>query len=160
MAATLAMLVLFAQKKDRDGDTRTKGALIGFRFFVDHAGKVRPGGLNERVEPGDALRFVFSTREARYLAVLSVDGARHASTYYPVAGAPARGAAGVEVPLPVSTALDDTLGPETIYGIACPTPFDVEGLRGALEGAPDQPPELVGCDVQAIVLHKEAPLSP
>jgi hypothetical protein len=157
--ATLA-LVLVVRKSDPDGKTRTKGALVGFRFFVDHAGRVRAGGPDERVEPGDALRFVFSTRGTRYLAVLSVDGARRASTYYPVSGSPPRASPGVNVPLPVSTVLDDTLGRETIFGIACPASFDVEGWRRALERAPDWPPAPVDCDVEMIVIHKEAPLAP
>jgi hypothetical protein len=160
VAAAIAALVLLVPRKDRDGETRTKGPHIGFRFFVDHAGKVRSGGPDERVEPGDALRFVFSTNEARYLAVLSVDGAGHASTYYPTAGTPSRGVAGVDVPLPASTVLDETLGRETIYGIACRAPFDVERLRRALEGAPDRPPAPADCDVEEIVLHKEAPRAP
>jgi anti-sigma factor RsiW len=155
LAAALFVLVVVPRRTDRDGE-RTKGSPMGFRFYVDHAGNVRPGGPDERVEPGDALRFVFSTSDARYLAVLSVDGARRASTYYPAAGGPALQPPGPGFALPASTVLDETLGRETIYGVACVAPFDVEALRRVLERAPDRPPQLDGCDVDAIVVRKEA----
>jgi hypothetical protein len=159
LAAALVILVVFPRRTDRDGE-RTKGSAMGFRFYVDHAGSVRPGGPDERVEPGDALRFVFSTNDARYLAVLSVDGARRASTYYPVEGAPVLQPSGLGFALPASTVLDDTLGRETIYGVACVGPFDVESLRRGLERAPARPPQPDGCDVDAIVVRKEASLAP
>jgi hypothetical protein len=99
-------------------------------------------------------------REARYLAVLSVDGAKHASTYYPDSRLAARQEPGREAALPSSTVLDDTLGAETVYGVSCPRPFDVETLREALARAPNRAPALEGCDVDVIPLHKEAPSGP
>jgi hypothetical protein len=110
------------------------------------------------VVPGDALRFTYGATEGRYIAVLSLDGARRASTYYPASGAVRLEPSGAKVPLPLSTILDDTLGEETIYGVACAQPFDVEALRDALQRAPDRPPVVAGCDVARIVLHKEARL--
>ena len=108
------------------------------------------------MEPGDALRFTYGAKDARYVAVLSVDGAKRASTYYPASGAVRLEAPGATVPLPLSTILDDTLGEETIYGVGCAQPFVVEALRDALQRAPGRPPVVAGCDVARIELHKEA----
>jgi hypothetical protein len=141
--------------------TRIKGDGWHLGFYVSHAGVVREGSPGEHVEPGDALRFTVASREAKYVAVLSVDGAKRASTYYPASGAQApREEPGAAAALPLSTVLDDTLGDETIYGVGCEHPFDVEALRQALERAPDQAPALPGCHVETLVLHKEARLRP
>src|SRR5260221_5902392 len=78
-----AVLLLFVRGAPRDAGLRAKGGRGRFGFYVSHAGAVRQGAAGERVESGDALRFAYVAREARYLAVLSVDGAKHASTYYP-----------------------------------------------------------------------------
>jgi hypothetical protein len=51
------------------------------------------------------------------------------------------------------TGLDDTLGDETIWGVGCERPFDVEALRQALERAPDQAPHPPGWHVETLVVH-------
>jgi hypothetical protein len=134
---------------------RSKGSGWRLGFYVSHSGAVREGAAGERVEPGDALRFTYSATEARYVAVLSVDGAKRASTYYPATGAATREEPGAEVALPLSTVLDDTLGEETIYGVGCLQPFDVEAVRRSLERAPDRAPALAGCNIDTLVLRKE-----
>ena len=158
LAAAAAGILLFAHAHD-DG-TRTKGARSAIGFYVNHAGSVRLGLAGERVEPADALRFVVTAREPRYVAVLSVDGARHVSVYYPGGTVASLAVSGAAVPLPASTVLDETLGDETIYGVFCPQPFDLEPLRKALEASLERAPSLEGCEVDSLHLRKEAPSSP
>jgi hypothetical protein len=163
--AAAAGILLFLHAHDDSPLTRTKGGANELGFYVSHVGAVRVGVTGERVEPGDALRFVATSREPRYVAVLSLDGARHASVYYPspsaATAAPSTLAvSGAAVPLPASTVLDDTLGDETIYGVFCPQPFDAEPLRSALEAAPDRAPAMHDCDVDTLRIRKEAPSSP
>jgi hypothetical protein len=157
LLATAAAAALVLHPHRDDPGTRPKGHGSRFGFYVAHAGSVRLGAAGGRVEPGDALRFTYEGREARYVAVLSVDGAKRVTTYYPDSGVAARREPGAPAALPLSTVLDDTLGEETIYGIACPAPFDVEALRVELERAPQRAPEPAGCDVDVVTLVKEAP---
>lgn len=159
-AAAALVLVLGRRPKPAHDEVRTKGAEAGLGFYVHHAGAVRAGGPDERVVPGDGLRFVVSTREPRFLAVLSVDGAKRASTYYPADANAALVGPGSELALPTSTELDDTLGSETIYGVFCPTAFLVEPLRHALEIRPTERPSPPGCTVETLHLHKEAAQAP
>jgi hypothetical protein len=164
LAATIVLLVAFRPPKgalgtDPEG-TRTKGDAEKLGFYVNHAGKVRRGGPGERVQPGDGLRFVATAREARYLAVLSVDGLRHASTYYPSSAGNIRPLVGTAVAVDESTTLDDTLGDETLYGIFCPESFLAEPLRKALEESPDVPPAPKGCSVDVLHIHKDRAPTP
>ncbi len=153
--AMAAAILLFVRFRPGDG-TRPKGDAVRLGFYVKHGESVRLGGSGEHVAPGDALRFVYTARRTRHLAILSVDGARHATVYYPSGGAAAPAPPGDEVALPVSTVLDDALGEETIYGVFCPDAFAVEPLRLALEVSPDHAPLAPGCVVEKLTLRKDA----
>jgi len=117
------------------------------------------GSADERVQPGDALRFVYSATEPRYLAILSFDGARHASVYYPAGPTAEHVDPAVDGPLRSSTVLDATLGRETLYGVFGREPTPLEPLRAALEGT-GKLPALEGCEVDAVSLRKEPPSGP
>ena len=116
---------------------RTKGPGISLAMYVDHLGEVRqvePGGS---VSAGDAVRFAVTMREARFVGVLSLDPRGHASIYVPITEVHA----GEDHPLPLATRLDATVGKETIVGLFCAGPVDLNPLRAALErgsfSAPD-----------------------
>lgn len=134
---------------------RSKGG-ARVTFYVLHDGAVRPGRDGERVHPGDAIEFAYSSERPAYLAVVSIDGARRASAYYErdgraVAVPPARRAV-----LDRSTVLDATLGPEIVYALLCTQPLAVAPLLRALEGAPERQPEAPDCVVERIDLIKVA----
>jgi hypothetical protein len=154
MAAAAALFLV--RGESRDVGTRSKGNGMRMEYYVNHAGAVRAGGTNEPVEPGDALRFVYTTRRVGYLAVLSVDAKKNATIYYPTTAGAARIEPGTAVPLPTSTVLDETVGNETIYGIFCSSPFDLEPLRRSLQGAPERAPSPEGCEVDALDMRKVA----
>jgi hypothetical protein len=87
--------------------------------------------------------------------VLSLDGAKQASVYYPDSAMAAVAKRGAEIALPSSTVLDDVLGPETIYGIACVGAFQVEPLRRELEISGRVSPP-AGCEIESLSLRKGA----
>lgn len=157
--AAAAAIVLAVRALPSDG-ARTKGDDVKLSFYVKHGSSVRLGASGDAVAPGDALRFVYTARTAQHLAVLSVDGARRVSVYYPNGSTAARAPAGADVALPESTVLDDTLGDETLYGVFCPEPFALEPLRTALEASPDRAPLPEGCAVEVLTMRKEAIRSP
>ncbi|MFE8597452.1 hypothetical protein [Archangium violaceum] len=155
LAASVALVVLVG-RPSREGIEvgQTKGT--GWSgFYVRHQGVVREGGPGEVVRPGDALQFTTSLTAPGFVAVLSVDGARRASLYYPAEPTAAPQPAGEDVPLPLSTLLDDTLGPETVYVLACPAPILLDPLVVALEREPSRPPPAEGCDVDVVELDKQ-----
>ncbi|HTN87278.1 MAG TPA: DUF4384 domain-containing protein [Sorangium sp.] len=163
LAAAAAVLLFFRFNAAPGGPDaeipgeRIKGAeRIG--FYVKRGGSVLPGGAGERLLPGDAIQFTYSSAEARYLMILSVDGASQASVYYPSGPVAARIEPGRDVLLPQSTVLDDTLGTERIYGVFCAEAIAVEPLRAALAAHPDAPPAPPGCDVDALTAEKVARL--
>lgn len=149
--AASILLFVFVRPPPSEDTTRTKGTGVRLGFYVKHHDAVRAGGPNERVEPGDSLRFVVASSAPRWVAVLSLDGARKGSVYV----APMLVEAGGDVPLPTSTVLDDVLGDETLYALQCPTAFDAEPIRAKLEtsGKLEAP---AGCSVDAVPIRKEA----
>lgn len=136
--------------------TRLKGAShIG--FFVKRGDGVVRGTTGDLVRPGDALRFTYSTSAAGYLAILSVDGAKQASIYFPDGPRAVAIDAARDEALDSSTVLDDTLGHETLYGLFCDEPVDLEPIRAALAAAPDRAPVVDGCSVDVATIEKTGP---
>jgi hypothetical protein len=162
VVAMAAAVLLLVRPKAQDGigeSTRLKGpSHIG--FYVKHGSSVSRGSDGQRVEPGDALRFTYSSGAPRYVAVLSVDGARHASVYFPDAAIAERVEPAIDRALPSSTVLDATLGEEHLYGLVCLDPVALEPLRRALENAPDRALMAEGCDVDMLTIRKELPAAP
>jgi hypothetical protein len=137
------------------GDTvRSKGtSRVG--FFVRHAGVVRRGSDRERVSPGDALRFVVTSSEPSYVTVLSRDGAGQVSVYHPSGPRAARVEPGVERPLDASVVLDDVLGEERLYALACSAPVEIAPISDGLRRTNAEPTWPVECSVERFVLIKE-----
>jgi hypothetical protein len=151
--AAAALLIVRGGEHTAPDTVRTKGTR-SLGFYVKHGQGVRRGAQGEAVAPGDALRFVYTSEHAGYFAVLSVDGARRASIYYPSAADRAAAIeAGRDVPLPLSTVLDDVLGQEALFGVFCEQPIALEPLRRALEAdARAVPPP--GCSFDRLVIEK------
>jgi hypothetical protein len=154
-AAAAVLLLLVRSPLLPSGDTvRTKGtSRVG--FFVRHAGAVRRGSERERVSPGDALRFVVTSSVPSYVAVLSRDGAGQVSVYHPSGPRATRVEPGVERPLDASVVLDDVLGEERLYALACSVPIEVASLRDGLRRTDTEPAWPVECSIERFVLIKE-----
>jgi hypothetical protein len=141
LAAAAAVLLL---ARAPEGD-RTKGG-VGLGMWVQHDGQVRRAGPGEVVAPGDAIRFAVTTPAPSYVAVLSLDPAGRASVYFPAGPLAERVMAGADLPLPLATRLDATVGEERVLGLFCDRPVELEPVRAALEaGRDDAVPH--GCQV-------------
>jgi len=129
----------------RPATERVKGPGFALSMYVEHAGEVRRAGPNEPVAAGDAVRFLVTAPVNGYVAVLSLDPEGHGSVYYPVGARAEPVQAGTEMPLPLGTRLDHTLGKERIVGVLCSSPIELEPLRIQLERGSDSVPQ--GCQV-------------
>jgi hypothetical protein len=150
--AALAAVALLTVLETRE-ENRLKGRpSIG--FHVKRGDQVQESDGTMTLRPGDLLRFTYTIDRDRYFALFNRDQ-RTASVFYPQGEQALLLRAGREVPLPFSVELDDTPGPESVYGVFCLERFELAPLRAALErtGRLPAPP---GCQVDARTLHKEA----
>ena len=82
--AAAVLLAVLPKGSEAPGTRRKGGERIG--FFVKRGEVVTRGQTGEHVRPGDSLRFTYTSSEPRHLAILSLDGAQHASVYFPSGG--------------------------------------------------------------------------
>jgi hypothetical protein len=155
-AASLVLAyVAWPKQSQETPSVRTKGG-VQLAFYVLHEGAVRPGADGEHVQPGDRIEFRYTSARDAFLAIVSIDAARKASVYYAESDRAAEIPAASRAVLDRSTLLDDTLGQELVYALACSRPIPLAPVLQALERAPDQPPTVAGCSVERITLLKVA----
>ena len=136
---------------------RSKGAATSFGMYVQHQQVVRRALPGEAVAPGDVVRFVYSSLQPRFLAILSVDGAGRASVYFPDGPQAVPVPAAEDAPLPLGTQLDGVLGEELVVALFCQQPQQLEGVRRALQASAPALPEVPGCSSATFHFHKRAP---
>jgi hypothetical protein len=153
LAAAL-LLVLLPQRESRG--VRVKGS-DQVSFFVKRGDTVQRGAREQRVRPGDKLRFTYTATSPRYLAILSVDAANEVSVYYPPGEHAARIAPGVEVALPNAVELDGVLGQERVFALFCETDQALAALSAQLRRAPQAFQAPPSCSLDSLLLTKEAP---
>jgi hypothetical protein len=151
--AAAGLLLWLSRSRDHGelGDVRTKGA-SHLELFVEHGGAVRAAGPDEPVAPGDRLQFAYSSADAQFLAIVSIDAAGTASVYYAANDGAAPISAGEHVTVDRSIVLDDTLGTETIYGLFCTRPIAVATVLDDLRAA--RTPQASGCVVETVRIGK------
>ena len=154
VALAAGLWLALAPAPDAREALRFKGA-HGFGFYVQRGAAVYRGAPGEALRPGDRVRFVARSSEDGYLAVLSLDGARRASVYYPAGLQAAKLDGGaLEQALPASVQLDDVLGPEHWYALFCHQPLALASLRGALERAGEGFAAPPGCALEHVRVDK------
>ncbi|MEY4580710.1 MAG: hypothetical protein RL701_5413 [Pseudomonadota bacterium] len=156
LAAASLLLFLRTPQDDESLAVRTKGNQSRVGFYVRHASVVRRGQPGEHVAPQDALRFVVTSQQRGFWAILSRDAAGKASLYFPSQPQAAPVAAGVERALETSVVLDAQLGPEQLYALCCERAIELTPLIAALERGPAEPAWPAGCHVERVALVKEA----
>ena len=132
-AAGVLFVLRAAPGQPGDSGQRVKGPGYGLSMYVQHGTYVRRAAPGETVAPGDAIRFAVTTPERAFVAVLSVDPSGRGSVYFPVGARAEPVAAGTEVPLPLGTRLDATVGEERLLGLFCDQAIELEPVRRALE---------------------------
>lgn len=141
VAAAASLLLVF---RPAPGE-RTKGPGFALSMYVQHGDEVRRAGPSEVVAAGDAVRFAVTAPQESYVAVLSVDPAGHASIYFPLGARAQAVASGADVPLPLGTRLDKSVGEERIIGLSCSSAVELEPLRAHLQSGGFVVPD--GCQV-------------
>lgn len=152
--AALAAVAVIALSPSIAPETRSKGApSIG--YFVKRGDRIVPGSASARLQPGDLIRFTYSSGREYHLALLDLDS-RAASIYFPSGPRAVRVPAGDQTPLDFSVELDATTGVERVYALFCEQAIELEPLRAALfESRKLTVPS--GCQVDSLTLHKVAP---
>jgi len=136
-AAVLLLLVWPAAPPPESGQGYEQGGLrikggLSVGAFVKRGGTVQAARSGQVFHPGDELRFTYSARGGGYFALVGLDAADVVTLYHPTGTGADRAVAvkpGAGRPLPGSTILDATLGPETVVGVLCPRPFPAQMLR-------------------------------
>jgi len=134
--ATVVLVLWLARREptvvDEGPSIRMKGALT-FQVFARRGEAVFPVRDGTRLAAGDQIRFVVGAGEARFLLVASVDGAGHATIYYPYGGARSAPAPVQPSELPGSIVLDAAPGPERVFAVVSRQPIDAADVTRALE---------------------------
>lgn len=110
--------------------TRTKGGPV-LGFYRKHGEVITRGANGERVAPGDVLDFTVASPVPAFVAVISVDGARQITAYYPAGPLAVAVSAGEQL-LPLAVRLDDVRGREQLHGLFCTWPAPVAALIDAI----------------------------
>ena len=157
LAACAALAFVAVRPSERpsvSAVTRSKGGpRLG--YFVKRGENVQRGQSSGVVHPGDALRFVYSADQAYFLAIFSAD-AHGVGVYFPSGPKAERVAAGQEIALDFSVALDDTLGRERVTALFCTETFQIEPVQSALSSGGTLPAALASCQTAGFELNKQA----
>ena len=92
---------------------------------------------------GDRIRFVVAPGAARYLLIASIDGAGHATIYYPYGAAKSEPIAGARVELPGSIVLDAAPGPERVFALLSDEPLASAAVLAELRAIGAGGPEAI-----------------
>ena len=121
-------LAVVPSRADIDDGVRRKGEDLFVVYRRTPAGQVDPVSDGDDLRPGDAIRFRVTLASDGYVAVLGIDAARAVTVYAPDGPALEWIASHAPTLLDGSIILDDTLGPERIVMVACPTPRPAAAL--------------------------------
>ncbi len=162
-AAALLALAIGAPWRESPSDgidtfgTRTKGGPASLGWVVQRGERVFAGRPEQRLHPGDAVRFTITAHEPVFVAVLGLDGGGKPSVYYPDADRLARVEAGSDQVLPAAIALDTAPGNQRLYAVFCASAVPVARVTEAVARSPDAPALPPGCSGERHTLQLEAP---
>ncbi|MBE2249048.1 MAG: DUF4384 domain-containing protein [Myxococcus sp.] len=152
--ASAALGVFIVQREaEAEAEATVKGSLVFTAFRQREGGAaeaLKPGAV---VRPGDRVRFSVRAPGAGFVAVLSRDGAGHASVYYPFAASQPAAHDGNEALLPDAIRLDDVLGAERVWALFSARPFELSPLLRQLERG--ETPSATGLSTASLMWTKE-----
>jgi hypothetical protein len=155
-----------AGQAERDGE-RVKGTVALTVYVKRASGMVDPVNEQDRLAPGDQMRFTVVTGQRGHAVVLGLDASPAVTVYAPAA--PGAGAVEVEpgqpTALPGSVIADRTAGFERVVAVVCPDARAPEVLRqkavAALARAGNRPEAVsslaTGCLESSVLLRKAPP---
>jgi hypothetical protein len=156
-AALIALGAPWRAPSDGTSGTRTKGGPASLGWVVRRGERVFAGRPEQRLQPGDGVRFTITAPEPVFLAVIGLAASGKASVYYPEADELARLEAGRDQPLPAAIELDAIPGDEQVYAVFCESAVPVARVTEAVERSPDAPALPPGCSSERHTLRRESP---
>lgn len=162
VGAAVAVFLLIGRGRDREpaddqesAMTREKGsaALHVFRQVREGARESLSG---DSFRPGEALRFVVDLSKQAQISVVGIEASGALYVAWPQdAGAVTLYSAGKGQALPGAVVLDESIGKETLYLVACPASLSVPAQQ-CKSGGPGALPQCgPGCSLSAFVLNKK-----
>jgi len=130
LAAAVALLVVWRDRGEPP-ELAIKGGAT-WQVFAHRADATFAVHDGTRLAAGDRIRFVISPAGARYVLVASIDGAGHATIYYPYAGPSSEPIAGPRAELPGSIVLDTAPGPERVFALLSDQPIAADPVIALL----------------------------
>ena len=138
----------------RPGTRQKGGPSLG--YFVKRGEQVFEGERDTTLQPGDLIRFTYSSREPRYLALFGWDS-HTASVYFPTNSAHAeRVQSQMDVGLDFSVELDAAQSDEQVHALFCNSSYELQPLVAALQET-GQLPVPTDCQKVNVTLHKAFP---
>jgi hypothetical protein len=132
-AVATAALAVFVVREAPEDESTVKGTLVfsAFRQRENAAAEELVSGAI--VKPGDRIRFSVRTPADGFVAVLSRDGAGHASVYSPFSAPQAAPHSAKDTLLPGAVMLDEAPGTERVWALFSPRAFELGPLLQQLE---------------------------
>jgi hypothetical protein len=143
LAAALGVVALTGPGTQTEDDVYVglKGSPQVEVYAVRGAGQAFAVNAGAELQPKDRIRFVVNPSGAKHVLVVSRDGAGVFSVYHPFGGTQSQPVTGgqVQLELPGSVELDDTLGAEVLVVAFSEDPVTVDAVRAAMEANPRAP---------------------
>lgn len=128
LAAAASAFVFLTPPSDRPA-TLSKGGLE-LTVYRERAGQVSNASSGDAFYPGDRLRFSVDLPKAAFVAIVGVESSGRRYPAFPSGGGPAkRLEAGSGQLLSDAIALDSAMGRETLYLVACESPFELSKIN-------------------------------
>jgi hypothetical protein len=151
--ASLAALAatLFFMSSPPPGTRHKGGPSLG--YFVKRGEHVFEGDRGTALQPGDLIRFTYSSQQPRYLALFGWDS-RSASVYFPSnSDRAARVQSQADVGLDFSLELDATQSDEQVHALFCQDSYEIAAILQALRNT-GQLPVPPNCQKISVSLRK------
>jgi hypothetical protein len=138
--------------------------LVGLEVWCRRTGRVFRVQQGDKLFDEDMIRFVprFQGEPSRFVMVVSIDSRGVVNRYFPAHSETAEQVTEPGVPLPGSTVLDDTGGPERIVLLASEEAFRFEEVRRAVEtewrktgSAVDMGPLMLDLEQTSLLFYKD-----
>lgn len=133
VAVATAALGVFIFREPPEDDATVKGSLVFSAFRQRENAAAEELASGAIVKPRDRIRFSVRTPADGFVAVLSRDGAGHASVYYPFSASQAAPHGAQDTLLPDAIMLDGVLGTERVWALFSARPFELGPLLQQLE---------------------------
>jgi len=137
MVVAIAAIVLLVRPEPAPPALTIKGDAT-WQLFANRGGQTFAVQDGTPLAVGDRIRFVITPDGARYVLVVSIDGAGASTVYYPYGGAASAAVtAQGRIELPGSIVLDAAPGPECVFALFSDEPIEAATIEAQLHAIGD-----------------------